>query len=52
LLFFNALPAYRPGIQVGLLDLWFGLTVLYFVAGALILAPHGVGLNIRMNGGG
>jgi hypothetical protein len=38
LLFFNALPAYRPGLQVGLLDVWLGLTILYFAGGALILA--------------
>jgi hypothetical protein len=38
LLFFAALPGYRPGIQVGLLDVWLGLTILNFLAGALILA--------------
>src|SRR5438309_12331 len=38
LLFFNALPAYRPGVQVALLDVWFGVTILYFTAGSLILA--------------
>jgi hypothetical protein len=38
LLFFNALPAYRPGVQVALLDVWFGVTILYLTTGALILA--------------
>jgi len=38
LLFFNALPAYRPGIQVALLDVWFGVTTLYLTTGSLILA--------------
>jgi hypothetical protein len=38
LLFFNALPAYWPGIQVALLDVWFGVTTLYLTTGSLILA--------------
>lgn len=38
LLFFNALPAYRPGVHVALLDVWFGVTIVYFTAGFLILA--------------
>jgi hypothetical protein len=38
LLYFNALPAYRPGVQVALLDAWFGVTILYLTTGALILA--------------
>ena len=38
LLFFNALPAYRPGVQVVLLDLWFGVTILYLTTGAMMLA--------------
>jgi len=38
LLFFNALPAYRPGVQVALLDVWFGVTILYLTIGSLILA--------------
>src|SRR5262249_49571158 len=36
--FFNALPAYRPGVQVALLDVWFGVTILYLTTGALMLA--------------
>jgi hypothetical protein len=38
LLFFNALPSYRPGVQVALLDVWFGVTTLYLTTGFLILA--------------
>src|SRR5215831_9984873 len=38
LIFFNALPAYRPGVQVALLDVWFGVTILYLTTGSLILA--------------
>jgi hypothetical protein len=36
--FFNALPAYRPGVEVVLLNVWFGVTILYLTTGALILA--------------
>ena len=38
LIFFNALPAYRPGVQVALLDVWFGVTILYLTTGSLLLA--------------
>jgi hypothetical protein len=38
LLFLNVLPAYRPGIHVALLNVWFVVTILYFIAGLFILA--------------
>jgi uncharacterized membrane protein len=37
LLFFNALPLYHPVMQGKLLELWLGVTVVYFSAGFLML---------------
>jgi hypothetical protein len=40
LLFLSVWPFYRPAMHVWLLQLWFATTVLYFVAGCIILLAN------------
>jgi lipoprotein signal peptidase len=38
LLFLNVVPGYRPGVQVGLLEGWCGVSIVYLLAGSVMLA--------------
>lgn len=40
LLFLNVLPAYQPTLQVGFLELWLAVSILYFAAGFFMLVAN------------
>jgi Ca2+/Na+ antiporter len=40
LLFLNEFPMYQPIAQTGVLEVWLGITILYFAAGFLILVAN------------